>query len=224
MTADTEVRALMETAAQRWMSARATVSLWADPAGVRRAWSRHPLALEPMFGLLAVADTERPHEHIVRCWVAEPDLAREERDGMVAVRRGDSWWRHDAHWGTRSNGSTPGRAGEAVAETLQSWLDPAQLTTLLETTVDSEQIVAGRRAVGVTAKPRAGRAADRRLQLLGWGADSYRLLVDAERGVLLGATASLDGAEFRRELVLEIAFDEPLADELFAAETGVRRT
>ena len=47
------------------------------------------------------------------------------------------------------------------------------------------------------------------------GADGYELLVDADRGLVLGISAHLDGEEFFRYQVTEIAYDEPLANGAF---------
>jgi outer membrane lipoprotein-sorting protein len=41
------------------------------------------------------------------------------------------------------------------------------------------------------------------------------LVLDAERGSLLRMSARLDGQEFNRHEVVEVAFDEELADETF---------
>jgi hypothetical protein len=77
---------------------------------------------------------------------------------------------------------------------------------------------AGRAVIVAEASPRApGRDQMRTLALheLGGGADRYRLEVDAERGILLGTVALWNGEPFREITTVEIAFDEPIADERF---------
>ncbi len=50
---------------------------------------------------------------------------------------------------------------------------------------------------------------------LGWGADEYEAVVDAERGVLLRCASRLRDEDFDALEVEEIRFDEPLGREVF---------
>jgi hypothetical protein len=56
---------------------------------------------------------------------------------------------------------------------------------------------------------------------LGSGADEYRLLVDAERGVFLRAEALLGGAPFRVLEMRDLAFDEDLPEHTFSPPEAV---
>lgn len=55
------------------------------------------------------------------------------------------------------------------------------------------------------------------MSYISWGssADLYTLQVDAQRGVLLRAVALRGGDPFHEIPTVEIAFDEPIGDELF---------
>jgi hypothetical protein len=52
---------------------------------------------------------------------------------------------------------------------------------------------------------------------LWWGADEYQVLVDSERGVLLGCASRLNGKDFDALEVEEIHFDEPFSGEVFSS-------
>ena len=71
--------------------------------------------------------------------------------------------------------------------------------------------------LAVTGVPRPRGAGP--VDLFPQGADALSLAVDRERGVILRLEASAAGMSIRR-LEVEIAFDEPLADELFAPPPG----
>ena len=58
---------------------------------------------------------------------------------------------------------------------------------------------------------------DRDPNPLGWGADEYEFLVDAERGVLLRCTSRLKGADFHTLEVAEIHFDEQFPEDVFTS-------
>ncbi len=58
---------------------------------------------------------------------------------------------------------------------------------------------------------------DRDPDPLGWGADEYEFLVDAERGVLLRCASRLNGADFHTLEVEEIYFDEQFTEDVYTS-------
>ncbi len=90
-------------------------------------------------------------------------------------------------------------------------LDPAFIATELDLSVSGVARHLGRSAFDVVATPRGGIGT----YPLWPGADSYRLLVDAERGVLLRASPLLEGEVFAGRDFGEIAFDDDIPDEMF---------
>jgi hypothetical protein len=53
--------------------------------------------------------------------------------------------------------------------------------------------------------------------LLWLSADECDLLVDAERGVILRATVSMDGAAFAGTELVRVVFDEAISDRVFTS-------
>jgi hypothetical protein len=92
-------------------------------------------------------------------------------------------------------------------------VDPAPLLAGLDLDVLERVEHAGRPAFRVRAAPREITWHD--LFGLSPGADEYELLVDAERGLLLSATALWQGDRFASSAAVEVEFDQQLADGLF---------
>ena len=101
-------------------------------------------------------------------------------------------------------------------------LDPAAFLPGFDLGLAGETMAAGRPALEVTAKPRPRGVGP--VELFPYGADDLSLAVDRERGVILRFEASAGGEPIRRLEVTEIAFDEPLADDLFAVPAGSVRS
>jgi hypothetical protein len=211
-----DLAALLGGARERVRTAAATLRISQDPQATLRAWSTNgPWQAEAAAGDPDVFGMEaEPTTGESRQWVdVIHDRAREERAGLVLIRDGRRWWRDHPGIGP-AHGQEPESSLE-VAEALRRWTDPQQLTRLLELAETGEEQVHGRAALRVTATPR-GDAFDVALTPLGWGADRWELLVDAERGMLLGSAAlTADGAAFRRVEAVELAVDESLDGALF---------
>jgi hypothetical protein len=170
---------------------------------------------------------EEPSERVetVRIW-RSGDRVREDqhggpRDGYYAVRDGEVWWSWDKRMGAISNEDDPSVSG-GIGEQLSVMLDPTPLLSALQFRVVGSSQVAGRATIVAQAVPRASdpRRPPRAFELhqLGHGADRYTLEVDAQRGVLLRAVALRGGEPFQEVTTVEIAFDEPIGDELFRFE------
>jgi hypothetical protein len=202
----------------RVRTASAVVRSADDPAATLRAWSvAGPWQAEAaegdpaVFGLPAAPAVSESRQWVDRAG----DRAREERGPLVLVRDGGSWWRTHPDLGTE--------AGEGVLEvaaTLDRWTDPQPLTRALELSFVSGAEACGRAALRVSAVAR-GDAFAGSLTPLGWGAARWELLVDAERGMLLGTAAfTADGEAFRRVEALELRVDEPVDGALFATPSA----
>jgi hypothetical protein len=205
-----DIEALLTGAPERVRTLRAELREWADPEGLRRALDRlMPGAGENVPG-------GEPIEHVSRHWFAAPDRVREERAGAVTIRRGEQWWVDDPQAGVISNAGDPAQTTTG-GELIRSWAAPAVILPHVELTVVDTDTAAGRPALRVRAVPREGPGGIVDLGFLGNYADEWELQVDAERGVLLATAAIGAGERFQAVEALEIAFDEELSDDQFAA-------
>lgn len=98
-------------------------------------------------------------------------------------------------------------------------LDPTPLLGALRFRVLGRSQQAGRATITAEAIPRPSdpRHPPRSFELhqLGSGADHYTLDIDSERGVLLAVAAVRNDEPFHQITTLEIAFDEPIPDNVF---------
>lgn len=174
-----------------------------------------------MFQVHGSEPAPEEEQETTRIWRAG-DRAREEqhggqRDGYYAVADGPLWWMWDHRMGAMSNQDDPS-VGSGVGQQLEIMLDPTPLLSALRFRASGTSEVAGRATVSADATPRPQDprfGPSFRLHELGTGADRYRLEVDRERGVLLAVTALRDGQPFRRTTAIAVAFDEPIAEEIF---------
>jgi hypothetical protein len=163
-------------------------------------------------------------ETVLCLWRAMPDRARVEyrsgpHDGAYGVRVGQHWWSWDTRRGVQSNVQEPSLGSETGRE-LTALLDPTQLLSVLRFVPLRRTVRAGRPVIVVEAYPRTeprqlnGRYARVR-HGLGTGADSYRLDIDAECGIVLASQAFVHGDPFQIIEALEITLDERLDEGLF---------
>lgn len=212
MTTAGDLAALLGAAREHVLTIRATISEWEDPAATLRAWSvagpwQHEAAAgDPeLFGMRTEPGATESRQWLDRAG----DRAREERGELVLVRDGPRWWRQHPTAGTES-GEAP-QSSLDVAVVLSTWTDPQPLTRALELESDGDEN--GRLRVKATAR---SDAFDGALTALGWGAAHWELLVDAQRGILLGTTAfTTDGEPFRRVTASGLSLDADLDDALF---------
>lgn len=166
-------------------------------------------------------------ETVLCLWRATPDRARVEyrsgsRDGAYGVRVGERWWSWDARHGERNNDQDQSLGSETGKE-LAVLLDPPQLLSVFRFAPIFRATRAGRPVIVVGAQPRPepshvhGRYARVR-HGLGTGADSYRLEVDAERGIILASHAFFDGQPFQVIETLNMTLDGKLDEGLFKFE------
>lgn len=174
-----------------------------------------------------------------RVWWDRPARWREEIHlpdaGKVHIHviNGETWWFYDSHAGIiqsnamderqagrkRSKPSAPAVTDANQAAAHMAFLDPSVLLASHDLEVLGRAVHAGREAIAVCARPRRERepAVDPGF----WtGADSYQLLVDIERGILLRYAASFRDTEYADVSVESVTFDQPIQESLFAPPTG----
>lgn len=153
-------------------------------------------------------------------WVRHPAHARAEFErphdqAMTVVRNGNALW----------TALSSGVQYVSDHDELLSGLGPAQSLTdtpgllgSLALCVRGRTRFLGRRAYIVSGSPRIshGRVGRKGPIGLGYGANDYELIVDAERGIVLRSEARFEGSAFRILETTSLAFDEDLSDDLFA--------
>lgn len=196
-------------------TARAVVSERQDPKATLRAWLDGPWAQEAAAGDPEIfgMPTE-PFTLESRQWVdVARRRAREERGEVVLVRDGPRWWRTAPGLGF-AQGEEPESSIDA-AVILGLWVDPRPLAGLLELAPAGDSTALGRpaRKLTATADGDAGYAGE--LAPLGWGADRWELVIDAETGALLATSAYVGDVVFRHVEATEIELDSELDGALF---------
>jgi len=218
---------LMYTAGQRSRSIRANLYEWWDEALHREIVAdKHISArvlpqIPPEEGPLDVLKIVEKH---TRLWAVLPDRLRWESELLLdggevivdrGVRDGSAWWRTGPDG--RIDSHTDHQRRWFVSAGFEHLLHPSRLLPALELTPRKFVQWSGRDAVELAATHRYDYLPDAVLDELGWPADGYEMTLDLERGVLLQTTARYGEQILKRHEVVEIAFDEPMPDELFAS-------
>lgn len=156
-----------------------------------------------------------------RLWTAHPDRLRWESqyvaDGSVSgkelgVKEGELYWMQSEIGELRhvqSNEDAP--RGSTTSRLEERLLDPAPLLGSFRVEPGEETTCLGRAAISVRAIPRPGQWSNDFVRAV----DELELVVDRERGVLLRIAELAAGDEIARSEIVELAFDEPVADGLF---------
>ena len=222
-----ELLELMHTSDVRWETLHARGLEWRHLGRSTEAWRRH---LPPdkksvtYSGAATPEETTEPWE----LWFAKPDRIRTKfrmNDTVTAVIKGDWWWSWSETRKARTNrGDTNSSHGLGPGDVL---LNGARALPVLSFDAPEEVTFADRPAIAVRAVPTQVEPASEdysdwvlATHFLGSGADEYRLVVDAERGVLLRTEAQIAGAPFRIVHVDEILFDQTIDDETFVPPDG----
>lgn len=221
-----DVRKLISQANESFQTLRATIQFSRDKERYSEAWDRHWERLSQEGGgsvmrLVAVGDDNEPspatEKATGRLWIEQPARFREEYEDVwglhLTLSDGETYWRRAPRLGAWR---------EEISEDsrfifTRLLLDPAPLVPELTLEVLGEIRHAGRHAHHVRGVPRQ-RVSWHDLYGLAPGADEYMLLIDAERGTVLRASALLDDKEFAFSNVEEVAFDEELSSERFVLE------
>lgn len=155
---------------------------------------------------------EEPSESFMRVWFDRGARRYREEQGegeeqQLTVRDGRSWWRYDPFMGARSNQGEDESSRSTITGSGEILLSPSKLLAVLQ----FEQIEEGDRAGRAVLRARAHRNSDAKLPTaqglsdFGWGADSYELEADVERGVLLRAVSYFKGDEMRSIEAVQVA-------------------
>ncbi len=157
-----------------------------------------------------------------RVWARKPNRWRLEFEGSEGanVFVGDLAWSDpprsppNAPRRPRTEPSSDALALEAIDATVACTFDPRLvIDELFITRVLGPTEYAGRDAVRILAQDIGGPN-----RQLGWGADDYDMLVDAQRGVLLRSAARAGEEQFQVTEILDIAFDEDLPEKIFVTD------
>jgi hypothetical protein len=186
---------LLYGARRRFQSVRATLSVEVDHSLLERSdWPDDAVNPPP--------PRTEPQAYVARLWADSAGRIRLEREV-------------DRELDIEVIGGHDGQdEAESLAEGLFDLFDPAPLLGSASFELRGELTQAGRPAASVLAQPR------RQPIEIGylWGCEAYELAVDLERGVLLHVVGRIGGEAAGTIAVEEIAFDEPLAPELFEQE------
>ena len=209
---------LMLDARDRWRTLRATLRYWEDTLLARETLR----LLVPDVPGVGQEGESRFEVAMRQVWARKPCRWRIEYDGPdgANVFVGDLAWSEpprpppNAPRRPQVEPSPDALPLEAIDGTVAYTFDPRiLLEDLFITRVVGRAEHAGREALRVLAMDEGTPN-----RLLGWGADDYELLVDAERGVLLRSAARTKGEEFQVTQILEIAFDEDLPEGIFITD------
>lgn len=219
---------LLHTSDRRWRTVRLVGREWRQEARLLEAFHREVARRRgavAMFGHGTGAPKPIEREDRWALWVAPKGRVRAEfsvgEDEMVAVLRGNEWWHWSPSTGGQTNAADPTDGGSHGTGPGAALLETAAILPALSFEITGKTEAAGRSALAVRATPVPSERDLHRLSGLhgiGSGADEYRLLVDAERGILLRAQALLGGEAFRLLEMNEVGFDEELPPETFILE------
>jgi outer membrane lipoprotein-sorting protein len=223
-----DVLELMQTSWQRWSTLRLADHEWRNSEAFNRAWEHHfdELRKTGTATLHSVAfhkvdggDPPGENREYWRVWLAKPGKRRAEfqvgDEVVTAVFHGSSWWSWSPSRGFITNDGAPNDShGFGPGEAL---IDPATHLASLELQKNERTTFLTRPAHVVTALPRQASQPgfNSTFHMLGTGADLYKLVVDAEVGVLLRVQAEFQGDAFRAIEVDDIGVNEGFGNTTF---------
>lgn len=223
-----DVLELMHTSRQRWITLRLAGHEWRHLETFNRAWEHHHEQMRASgFAVLRSiafkwSDGREPaaeSREDWRLWLAKPDKKRAEfqvgDEVVTAVFDGSSWWSWSPSRHFITNDGAPNHShGSGPGEAL---IDPGIHLASLEMHIAERTTFLTRSAYGVTAFPRqvTPQGFNATFHTLGTGADLYKLVVDAELGVLLRVQAEFQGDAFSVIEVDDIGVNERFGDATF---------
>ena len=191
-----QVIRLAQTSERRFRTLRLTIRDWSQTAAVCRAQ-----------GIPYDGEPDATGEGLVRLWLEPPARRRVETGPWAAATDGKQTWVLE-----RDSGSVSAPPADDWHVDVFGHFADVQWLTRRGVELVGPTEVAGRSGIELTLDPER---ASTRFWLLP-GTDRYRLVLDAERGVLLRAECFFEGELISVEEAVEIAFDEDLPGELFA--------
>ena len=208
-----ELLVLLHDASVRARPATLTVVDWRHASRSEEAFRRFMAqrSATPVPGAAGRGAGKEESSWSTRLAFESPTRFREEAAGVQAgtrflVRDGERWASWDEDWGAVTSESADDEGPRSSSYGLL--LDPSPLAAVLRFDPVGATEVAGRPAVRATATPRPddGTGLAALLRVGAAGADTIELAVDAERGALLRAEATIDGDPFHRLEVTAIEY------------------
>lgn len=205
---------------KRWRTLRAEGEEWVDDERSREAFMRavRPGSFVTSRGTPGPADRD-PRWKV---WVRHPDQWRADFGGSHQTR---FLVISDGH---RMCSSSPRDGGYRISDDQAPMaasagpvgvlLRPLELLVNFDLEVAARADVLGRETFTVHGRP--SRQDERRGPSPFSGADEIAFALDIERGILLWLEHRLEGSPYRRVTMTDVAFDEELADALFAFPKG----
>jgi hypothetical protein len=221
---------VMHTSAQRWNRLRLEGHEWRHHDVLSRAWKHHfaelrrsGTSVQSAVGFKTGNDEKAQIEsrYSWRFWVAKPDKRRAEfrvgNETVSVVSVGAQWWSWSPRGFQTNDGALSSSHGFGPGEALPA---SADYLAALDLSVGGRTTFLSRSAFLVTALPRIRPSYlhDMTLHMLGTGADRYKLIVDAEVGVLLRSGAEFRGETFRVVEVEAIGINEEFSAKTFDGE------
>jgi outer membrane lipoprotein-sorting protein len=215
-----ELLELMYSAPERFTSLRATIRTWLHSERIRAAEEHRNELARGAVGVIRLGGEEEEasveSEMFERLWIARPGKWRSEIEGEhTQVTDGRRVWAYRPGWGTMVH-EVEARSDDGDVERLM--FDPSPFLAGVDLVVGDHETIAGRQGVRVRATPRKGFVDWHDWGGLVPGADAYELVVDAERGVILRAAASLSGEPVAVTELVDVSFDEVFPPETFVFE------
>lgn len=225
-----DVAGLLRHARDSYTSVVATIRSWSNAGALAAAWhqwtARQPrgsvVDLRPDSGGSEAA-SNGPSQEMARLWTCKPwqwrleSLSGPER-GAVLTISGPLWWRQDVHgivWTNEGTSALSSRSGVGLSQSLLAMLDPASLATDLRLKVVGQAVHATRPCLIVRGEPQ-----DSSKPPIWPGVDEFRLLVDAERGILVHLSAQFEGADCAGDEFMDISFEEQVPSSTFTVTTS----
>ena len=176
--------------------------------------------LRPITPVASLAAGKEPDESSEewRLWLAKPNKIRTQfrvgTENVTAVFIGKRWWSWTTLGYKTNEGDVNVGHGLGPAEVL---MNPGPHLGSLQLRVDDRSTFLSRPVYLVTAIPLVAdpRNFNLTVHMLGMGADVYKMVVDAELGILLRTQAEFEGVAFRVIEIDELAANEKLGESLF---------
>jgi hypothetical protein len=222
---------LLHTAHLRDMSVRATILHWSDEGlsqEVLEKWSAMQGGSHQILRMRASEEVDRSHEtrEVFNLWHRAPgNLWRVEWMAQttenVNIVNGAKWWSNsfnDRYWTNVSPDGTPAAnvGGGLPRPVLQTIFEPQLIPALSTLEVSGETQILGRAALLALGRLSADGKSVRHLFALGAPyADTLKLLVDRETGILMRVELWFEGKPFDIWEMQSIGFNEAIEDALF---------
>ncbi|MCH8308980.1 MAG: hypothetical protein IIB17_00615 [Chloroflexi bacterium] len=215
---------LLYTARTSFTTVEATINSWTHN-GRRAEAMRRWAATKPQGSVASFGRGTRQAdvvEHVSRLWLQKPSRLRNEfgqsgEPPRLRVVDGDRWWAYNPNGNVTTNVRVDGTVVPEHSSRMtidppivNQFYDPSSLIPAFDMEPVESAVFAGRTAIRVIALPR-----DDTEPVMWPGVTEIELLVDADLGVILAATAFLDDEVMARVETTSATFDEPISEDIF---------